>query len=106
MTSLFNRVRFSFSLVLGAGVLGMVLLLLEPACAQGTAADYARAGALRSLVRNKVFRDHVVPNWLPDGRFWYRVELPDGKKETWLVEARTGKKTPYTGQDAGMAGEL
>ncbi|MCC2668653.1 MAG: dap4 3, partial [Armatimonadetes bacterium] len=29
-------------------------------------------------------------------RFWYRVDLPGGKRESWLVNARTGEKTPYT----------
>jgi len=78
----------------------------QPATAQGSRADYQRAGALREMVQGKVFRDRVIPHWLEGGRFWYRVELPGGKQESWLVNARSGEKTPYTHPEAAIGGTL
>ncbi len=69
-----------------------------PAGAQGSRRDYERAGALRGASQGKVFRDRVTPRWLDDRRFWYELDLPGGKKERWLVDARSGKKTPYVSE--------
>lgn len=62
--------------------------------AQGTKADYERANALRGLVRNKVFRDRVEPNWSDDGqRLWYRVETDEGVFEFVSVDAQQGSRS-------------
>jgi dipeptidyl aminopeptidase/acylaminoacyl peptidase len=75
----------------------LVLLQAPAAHAQGTRADYDRAAALPALTRGKVFRAGFRPRWLPGGtQFWYRVDLPGSKSETWLVDAATGKKAPFT----------
>jgi len=80
--------------------------ILQPAAAQGSRADYDRAAALREAVQGKVFRDRVTPHWMEDGRFWYRVELPGGKQESWLINPRTGEKTPYKQPEAAEGGAL
>ena len=47
--------------------------------AEVTAADYARAERLLPpFTGARVFDAVVVPNWLPDGRFWYRAQTRDG----------------------------
>jgi len=74
----------------------LVACMALPAAAQGTRADYDRAAGLRARFQGKVFRDRVTPHWLGGDRFWYRVDLPGGASETWLVDARTGKKSAYT----------
>ncbi|HZJ14630.1 MAG TPA: prolyl oligopeptidase family serine peptidase, partial [Chthoniobacteraceae bacterium] len=41
----------------------------------------------------RAFRDKVEPRWLPGGdSFWYRNDLPDGKKEYVLVDAVKGER--------------
>lgn len=85
------RLRTSASLAVAlAG-----LLLAAPALAQGTRADYERAARLGERFRGKVFRDRVNPQWLDGDRFWYRIDLPGGGRETWLVDARTGERSAY-----------
>jgi dipeptidyl aminopeptidase/acylaminoacyl peptidase len=63
------------------------LLLVAPLAApllaqqprQLTAEDYARAErALGTTTAPLVTGTGVRPTWLPDGRFWYRVSVPDG----------------------------
>jgi dipeptidyl-peptidase-4 len=83
------RSRFALPLGLAAAALA------SGAGAQGTKADFARSARLEQLTRGKVFRDRVEPHWLDEEHFWCRVALPGGKHETWLVEARTGRKSPY-----------
>ena len=39
-------------------------------------------------------------------RFWYRVDLRDGKNEAWQVDARTGVKSPYARPDAAEGSTL
>ncbi len=46
-----------------------------------------------------IFRDHVEPHWFADAngetnRFWYRVELPQGRREFILVDAARGQRRP------------
>ena len=65
------------------------------AFAQGTQADYERASKLPELTRNKVFHASVEPHWLSDNKqFWYRVDLPEDKKQFLLVDAEKGEKNP------------
>ena len=62
---------------------------------QGTSSDYKRAGEMRRLTANKVFKARVQPQWSPDNnRFWYRNDLPGGGREFILVDAAAGKKEP------------
>jgi dipeptidyl-peptidase-4 len=48
---------------------------------------------------NLVFRDRIEPHWLADAngvtnRFWYRLDLADGKREFILVDAAQGTRQP------------
>lgn len=57
-----------------------------------TATDYARAELMLRFNTNKlVDRASVSPNWLPDGRFWYRVLTPTGS-EFVLVDPAAGRR--------------
>ncbi len=61
--------------------------------AQGTAADYQRMDQLGRMTAGKVFRDEVVPQWLPSGdQLWYRVKTGPGQHEFVLVDAVQGKR--------------
>jgi len=63
------------------------------AAAQGTKADYERAGRLGELTRNKVFRANVDPVWMPGGTtFWYKVRTGPDAFETVFVNAVTGER--------------
>ncbi|MDB5308486.1 MAG: peptidase [Gemmataceae bacterium] len=65
--------------------------------AQGTRADYERANTVRQRTANQVFRARVEPHWVEGGdRFWYRNDLPGGKKEFVLVDAAKGTRTVVT----------
>jgi hypothetical protein len=77
-------------------VLAVVALVLgEPAFAQGTKADYDRAGGLRGRTRGRVLKTTVTPRWFDENnRFWYRNNLGEGKQEFITVDAREGKRTP------------
>jgi hypothetical protein len=58
-----------------------------------TAADYARAEKFLGFnTQPLVSNTGVQPSWLPDGRFTYRVRLPDGSQPVVLVNAK-GVKT-------------
>ena len=71
--------------------------LLPPALGQGSKADYERALSPGKRGDNKVFRDSVEPNWLPDGKqFWYRVETGPGQHELVLVDADAGLRKIVT----------
>jgi dipeptidyl aminopeptidase/acylaminoacyl peptidase len=64
---------------------------------QGTQADYDRAQRLGATYANKVTRDVVQPNWFDKNtKFWYRVDLPQGKKEFVLVDAIKGTREVVT----------
>ena len=48
---------------------------------------------------SKVYRDKIEPHWFAStnsdtNQFWYRVNLPDDKREFILVEATTGTRGP------------
>lgn len=56
--------------------------------------DYQRAANLRAVTNNKVFRDVVHAHWLDDDLLCYTVKTSANMHETWLVDARTGDKSP------------
>ena len=76
------------------GGLAFAALLLAAApswAAQGTRSDYERSAKLRSLTRNKVFRDRVSPNWSEDGSWlWYRVQTAADRHEFVVVDTKRG----------------
>lgn len=77
-------------IALAGFVLAAVSVVTTPAAAQwDPAIEQALAAAEGDRVR--VTRDRVRPQWLPDGtRFWYAVDLQDGKREFVLVDAENG----------------
>ncbi|MBV9987429.1 MAG: DPP IV N-terminal domain-containing protein [Chitinophagaceae bacterium] len=59
-----------------------------------TTADYARAEKAMSYNTSQlVDRFNIQPNWLPDGRFWYRVLTAQGS-EFIIVDPATGNRQP------------
>lgn len=59
-----------------------------------TAEDYARAEQMLSYnTAPLVDRMGVRPNWLPDGRFWYRILTPDGSEYVLINPADGSRKT-------------
>jgi dipeptidyl-peptidase-4 len=68
------------------------------------AADFEAALSFPKRTENKVFRDRVQANWLPDGKtFWYRVQTAPGKSEFVLINATNGsRKTAATLKDLGL----
>lgn len=58
-----------------------------------TAKDYARAESMLAYSTEQLV-DHspVKPNWLPDGRFWYRTLTPQGS-EFILINPAKGTRT-------------
>jgi len=57
------------------------------------AANFEAAQSLPQRTENKVFRERVKPNWLPDGHsFWYRVQTGPGRYEFVLIDCKTGKR--------------
>ena len=72
-----------------------LLVLVAPTFAQEpvTFADYERAeGFLSNYTRPLVFNSSVSPNWLDDGRMWYRNNTAEGA-EFVLVNPSTGTRT-------------
>src|SRR3990172_1628598 len=68
--------------------ISLALLAASLACAQD-----ARTNAPR------IYRDRVEAQWFADAggatnKFWYRVSLPDGKREFILVDAEAGTRQP------------
>ncbi len=59
-----------------------------------TAEDYERASQFLSWHLNrKLFRSSVEPNWVDDDQFWYRVEIPEGRK-FYHVNPAAGQREP------------
>ncbi len=59
-----------------------------------TAADYARAEKMLSFNTSPlVDRGGVRPNFLPDGRFWYRVMTPTSSEYVMIDPANGSRKT-------------
>ncbi|MBK8611168.1 MAG: DPP IV N-terminal domain-containing protein [Chitinophagaceae bacterium] len=58
-----------------------------------TAADYEQAAqALNFSVNKLVYRSNVRPNWLPDGKFWYSVDIAGGKEYVLADPSNGGRK--------------
>ncbi len=77
--------------------LAIAVCLHVPAtvAAQGTQADYERAGRLPELCRDRVFRTRVDARWDESGdRFWYRNDLPGGAREFIRVDAVAATREP------------
>jgi dipeptidyl aminopeptidase/acylaminoacyl peptidase len=76
-------------------------LLAQPRPAL-TAADYARAEKfLAANVQGLVVGGSVTPNWLPDGRFWFRNQTLNGAE---IVVVDPAKKTRTAYHDCAAAG--
>jgi dipeptidyl-peptidase 4 len=73
-------------------------------CIQIWAADFEAALSFPKRTENKVFRDRVQANWLPDGKAcWYRVQTGQGKSEFVLIDATNGsRKTAATLKELGL----
>jgi len=75
--------------------LSALILAVQHCFAQGTRSDYERALNLRETTANKVFKDRVIAHWLKDNKqFWYRNDLPEGKREFIFVDTEKGIKQP------------
>ncbi len=72
----------------------LALLFAAMAQGQGSQADYDRAWALGDRYAGTVARDRVRPHWVSDSRFWYRVNLGDGRHQFMMVDADTGERRP------------
>jgi dipeptidyl-peptidase 4 len=78
-------------------IISIAFLMLASVClpasfASGSSPDYACAESLAQRTEGKVFRDVVIPHWLPDRRhFWYRVANGPDAHEFVLVDAATGE---------------
>ncbi|HGM5919006.1 TPA: prolyl oligopeptidase family serine peptidase [Stenotrophomonas maltophilia] len=57
------------------------------------ASDYQRAERVHdSHLRGALRNASVLPNWLPDGRFWYEREDAQGRRQTVLVDPATARR--------------
>jgi dipeptidyl aminopeptidase/acylaminoacyl peptidase len=89
------KVPFQLKTVIQATVLAASLFTTQNAVAQGRRCDYERALNFHKITANKVFKDRVVPHWLPGNtQFWYRNDLADEAREFILVNAEAGVRQP------------
>lgn len=57
------------------------------------ASDYQRAERVHdSHLRGALRNASVLPNWLPDGRFWYEREDAQGRRQAVLVDPATARR--------------
>ncbi len=103
----------TLAIVLLLLTLSLSILAQQPAL---TAADYARAEKMLSFGTSPfVDRNGVRPNFLPDGRFWYRnlmatgseyviVNPIDGKKQTGATMSAIGVPASIAGGPGRFAG--
>ena len=61
--------------------------------AQGSLADYQRAGSLRKTYESAAINIPETPRWLDPYRFWYRKSVSGGHDFV-LVDARTAARNP------------
>jgi len=74
--------------------------------AHGTRSAYERANALSELTENKVYKTKVEPHWFANNsRFWYRNDLPGGRREFIVVDVEDGMRKPAF-EHAKLAGVL
>src|ERR1700730_5180913 len=78
------------------GVISSALLVavISTSLAQGTTADYQRAASVARDMAAKIFRSAVRPHWMDEYHFWYRNDLPEGKREFVLVDAAAPSRKP------------
>ena len=63
------------------------------ALAQGSRSDYERSAGLDRQYSNRVFRQRVEPQWLPDDHaLWYRVETGERRWEYVWIDLKAGKR--------------
>jgi dipeptidyl aminopeptidase/acylaminoacyl peptidase len=88
--------RFIFLVaVVAATAAGLAQQPAPYAPATVTAAQYGQAEkALGTNTNPLVFRTTVRPNWLPDGRFWYRNANPGDTSEFVLVDPAAKTREP------------
>ncbi len=85
------KVSLRLETTINIAIIWVLLGSAQDAIAQGTLSDYQRALNLSETISNKVFKDRVTPHWFKDNtRFWYRNDLPEGKREFILVDAENG----------------
>ncbi len=61
--------------------------------AQGSRADYQRAATFEQRTRDKLFRQRIQPQWLPEvPQFWYRVDTAPNEWEFVFVDAQQGER--------------
>jgi dipeptidyl-peptidase-4 len=88
-----ERIRGAVLATLMAVAVGAIPAVGQQVSRALTTTDYARAE--RFMTYNTmplILRSGVRPNWLPDGRFWYRVTTENGS-EAFLVDPPTATKT-------------
>ena len=89
------NILFKLKSFIQATVFLTLLIAAQHGFAQGTRSDYERALSLSETITNKVFKDRVTAHWLKDNkRFWYRNDLPEGKREFIFVDTDKGIKQP------------
>jgi dipeptidyl-peptidase-4 len=67
-------------------LLGLALTAPTP----DTRAECERAFQFARQIRGKVYKQTVAPHWLDNERFWYRNDLPGGRREFIRVDAARG----------------
>jgi dipeptidyl aminopeptidase/acylaminoacyl peptidase len=71
-----------------------IFLTIQSVLGGANLLDFSRALSLAQRTDGKIFRDNVVPHWLPDNRvFWYRVQTGSNTWEYVKVDAASGKIT-------------
>jgi len=80
----------------GAGRLKDSHLLLEPRSftAEDLTKAYAQQDEYDTIVLQPVYKTRIDAHWFDNGtRFWYRNDLPEGRREFILVDAGKGART-------------
>ncbi len=82
---------------ISASILVALALGLAPVPAEAAVSvdDYTRAErVLDAQLRGRVTNPSVLPQWLDDGRFWYRRQGPGGRTDYLLVDPRHPSRLP------------
>jgi Tol biopolymer transport system component/dienelactone hydrolase len=87
-----NRNRPPFLVTVAAGIAALLPCSAQPRTV--TAADYARAEKfLGANLAGRMTHSGVLPHWLPDERFWYRIRTGNGT-EFFLVDPVRATREP------------